>query len=52
MIWVECKAGSGKQTPEQVRFQEWVEAIGASYLVVNDSADALLEWFKKRGVKK
>lgn len=51
-LWVECKAGTGKQTPKQKLFQEWTEHIGASYLLVNDSCEQLLEWFIKRGVKK
>jgi hypothetical protein len=51
-LWVECKAGDGKQTPDQVAFQGWVEHIGASYLLVNDSCEQLLSWFKERGVRR
>jgi hypothetical protein len=51
-LWVECKSGAGKQTPEQKLFQAWVQSIGASYLLVNDSCDQLMVWFKEHGVRK
>lgn len=51
-LWVECKAGAGKQTPEQRLFQEWVESIGASYLLVTDNCQQMLDWIKNHGVRK
>lgn len=49
ILWIECKSNSGKQTEDQRRFQEEVEAQGHDYLVVRD-VDTLREWLKERGI--
>ena len=45
LLWVECKAGRGKQSPAQRAFQERVEAFGHSYIVAYSSQD-VLDWLK------
>ncbi len=64
-LWIEAKFGSGKQGESAAReakcicgqpinhqkhFQEYVESKGASYIVAQDCADAVIEWFKRNGV--
>jgi hypothetical protein len=49
-LWIECKAGSGKLTPDQKDFRDFVLGIGAYWLELRDCADALLAWFKENGV--
>lgn len=51
-LWVECKAGSGKLEKDQREFKDWVMSIGAAYLCVTDSCEALMDWFKNYGVEK
>ena len=51
-LWIEAKTGSGKLTPDQQAFKEYVEHAGAFHLELHDSADELMEWFKNHGVKK
>jgi hypothetical protein len=48
-LWIECKSGTGKLSPDQQAFKSYVEASGAYFLEVRDSADQLLEWFKAHG---
>ena len=45
-LWLEIKAPTGKQSPEQKSFQEQVEAQGHSYLVAR-SSDDVLAWLKE-----
>lgn len=61
-VWVEAKAG--KERPpkrnrcmcgddlldHQGHFRRYVTGTGAYHLVVRDSADALIQWFKEHGV--
>ena len=51
-LFVECKALSGRLTPDQKAFKEYVERAGAYYLELRDSADTLMEWFRAHGVEK
>src|SRR6266702_3115181 len=44
MLWVECKAGSGKMNAEQLAFREWVLSIGAAHICVTDSCEELMQW--------
>jgi hypothetical protein len=50
VIWVECKAGTGRQSPEQFAFQREVEAAGHVYLITRDGPDNLLAWLRIHGV--
>lgn len=45
-LWVEVKAPGKKQRPEQVSFQQHVESLGHTYLVV-DSVDQIIQWVKE-----
>ena len=49
-LWVECKAGAGKLTPDQQKFKAYVEAIGAYYLLVENNPEILLYWLTSHGV--
>lgn len=61
-LWVEAKAGKerppkknrcmcGDETLDhQEHFRKYVTGTGAYHLVVRDSADALIQWFKEHGV--
>lgn len=51
-LWVECKSGSGRLSPEQQAFKEDVMKAGAAFIEARDSADAVVEWFEKMGVKR
>ena len=51
-LWVECKYGSGRLEPEQKLFRDDVLERGAFYLEVHDGPDALIEWFKSKGVRR
>jgi hypothetical protein len=51
-LWVECKFGSGRLEPEQKLFREDVLERGAFYLEIHDGPDALIEWFKMKGVRR
>lgn len=66
-VWVEAKYGSGKQGESakreascicgqpinhQKHFQEYVESKGAAYIIAQDSADAVVHWFKDHGVSR
>lgn len=48
-LWVETKAKTA-QSSEQIKFQQFVEAAGAKYLLVRGSADPLIAWFREYGV--
>jgi hypothetical protein len=45
MLWLECKAPKGKQSPAQLAFQREVEAQGHFYLLVR-SIDDVEDWLK------
>lgn len=61
-LWIEAKAGKErapklnrcmcgqKDLDHQKHFADFVTASGAYHLVVRDSADALMQWFKEHGV--
>ena len=50
-LWVECKEGpNAKLSPEQRAFRDDQEALGGHWLLVHDGPEALIEWFKQRGV--
>lgn len=38
-LWIECKAGKGKQSEAQKSFQEMVEAEGHTYLLARSIGD-------------
>jgi len=52
VLWVECKAGAGRQSETQRDFQIHVESCGAFYLLAGDSADQVIQWFKDHGVER
>ena len=52
VLWVECKAGSGRLEPEQKLFRDDVTERGAFYLEIHDGPDALIQWFKAKGVRR
>jgi hypothetical protein len=49
-LWVECKAGSGRLSKDQVDFKEDVLARGGFYLLAEQSADPVMAWFDRFGV--
>lgn len=51
-LWIECKSGDGKMTPEQHAFRHWVESNGDTYLLVHDDVRPLIAWFDEHGVTK
>lgn len=51
-LWVECKHGSGKLSPQQQAFCNDVIARGGFHLLARDCADAVLNWFKQWGVRR
>lgn len=51
-LWVECKHGTGRLSPEQKYFKAEVEKAGAFYLLCHDSADALWTWLKDHNVER
>lgn len=38
--WIEVKSARGRQSPEQVRFQRAIEAIGGVYAIARSADDA------------
>ncbi len=51
-LWVECKEGpSAKLSPEQRAFRDDQEAFGGNWLLVHDGPEALIEWFRQKGVR-
>lgn len=40
-IEIECKSETGRQTPEQRNFQDWIEYGGGYYLLARSAADVL-----------
>lgn len=51
-LWVECKSGTGRLSPEQQLFRDDVMKTGAAFIEARDSADAVIEWFDRMGVKR
>lgn len=51
-LWCECKFGSGELSDDQKAFRDDVLAAGAYYLECRDSADSLIDWFTRHGVKR
>lgn len=43
--WIECKAPGKKQSSEQISFQQHVELLGHTYLLI-DNIDQIAEWLK------
>lgn len=43
--WIEVKSPTGKQSPEQVSFQQYVEKLGHNYLLIRD-IDQLVFWLE------
>ncbi len=40
-MWIECKAGKGKQSAEQIAFQQFVEGHGHLYILARSSEDVM-----------
>jgi hypothetical protein len=51
-LWVECKSGTGRLGPEQIAFRDDVVKAGAAYIEARDSAEAVIAWFDKMGVRR
>jgi hypothetical protein len=51
-LWIECKSGEGRMTPDQIAFKNWVESNGDAYLLLLDDVRPLIAWFDERGVEK
>lgn len=51
-LWIECKAGSGELTHDQIKFRDHVLRNGASHMLLRDCADELITWFVTHGVKR
>jgi len=43
---VEIKIGRDSQSPDQRNFQQDVEAVGGTYLLIRDTVDTLVGWLK------
>lgn len=52
VLWVECKAGTGKLNSEQQAFKEDAEEAGAYYIECHDSAEQVMRWFDAQHVRK
>jgi hypothetical protein len=51
-LWIECKSGKGRLTPDQIAFKKWVEDNGDHYVLIHDDVRPLIAWFDAHGVKK
>lgn len=51
-LWCECKAGTGRLSPDQQLFREDVLDAGAYYLLAHDGPDAVIAWFEEMGVRR
>lgn len=51
-LWVECKSGTGRLSAEQTAFRDDVLKAGAAYIQARDSAEEVVAWFEKMGVKR
>jgi hypothetical protein len=51
-LWIECKSGKGRLSPDQVAFKSWVESNGDFYLLIHNDINPLVDWLKVRNVSK
>lgn len=51
-LWIECKSGEGRLTPDQIAFKNWVEKNGDCYLLLHDDVRPLIVWFDQHHVEK
>lgn len=51
-LWIECKSGKGKLTPDQVAFRHWVVSNGDAWLLIHDDINPLIDWLKSHNVSK
>lgn len=51
VLWIEVKRPGGKQSPEQIGFEQRVKNEGHFYIVVTNPED-VLNWLRKYGAKK
>lgn len=49
-LWIECKAGKGRLSPDQIAFKNWVEANGDEYMLIHDDVRPLITWLDEHGV--
>lgn len=49
-LWIETKSDTGKQSQDQKFFQQHVETLGHTYLLVRDVV-TVQEWLKEHGAK-
>jgi hypothetical protein len=52
VLWVECKAGTGRLSEEQQAFREDAQDAGAHYIECRDSADSVIRWFEAYDVRR
>lgn len=52
VLWVECKAGTGRLSANQQAFREDAEDAGAFYIECRDSADSVMRWFEAYDVRR
>lgn len=52
VLWVECKAGTGRLNENQKAFRDDVLEAGAHYIECHDSADQVVQWFLDHGVQR
>lgn len=50
-VWIECKSGKGRMTPDQIAFKNYVEGNGETYILLHDDMRPLTEWFESHGLK-
>lgn len=51
-LWIECKAGKGRLSPDQEAFRDWVKSNDDSYILIHDDVRPLMEWLDAHGVKR
>lgn len=51
-LWIECKAGKGRLSPDQEAFRDWVKGNGDEYLLLRDDVTPLIQWLERHGVVK
>lgn len=51
LLWIECKAGKGKMSPDQHAFKHYVESNGEHYVLVQNDLRPLMQWFDQHGLK-
>lgn len=50
-LWIECKSGTGRLTPDQKEFKAHVEWNGEHYLEVRDDMRPLMAWFEAHDIR-